>query len=221
MLSWAGALEIGLDRLVLLVELRQIWNDVLDNIGVWQWVDLGLLLGIGWNTACFFVSPDCPSTPKASACAGIRLLSPKILTQASKSVDSVNIHGARSANAFSAGSAESKSWVDLVLNANERIQHHRSGLVEIQGICLHLWLLRWSVWVPSVDVEGLGLCVFAWCWLGDGAGLGGWGDLGGRCGRIVRSNAGGSFLSATRNGGESASSRGWAESGARRSQEAR
>ena len=96
----------------------------------------------------------------------------EILTQAGESVDSVNVHGARSANALSAGAAESKSWVDLVLDANERIQHHRSGLVQVQGVCLHPWLLGWSVWVPSVDVEGLGLSILGWCWLGDGAGLG-------------------------------------------------
>ena len=64
MLSWGLALEIWLDGFVLLVELGQIWNDVLDDVGVWQWVNLGLVLGINWNTACFFVSSclDCPST---------------------------------------------------------------------------------------------------------------------------------------------------------------
>ena len=63
-LSRGVALEIWLDGLVLLVELGQIWDDVLDDVGVWQWVDLGLVLGINWNTACFFVSscPECPST---------------------------------------------------------------------------------------------------------------------------------------------------------------
>lgn len=61
MLSWGVALEIWLNGLVLLVELGQIWYDILDDVGVWQWVDLGLVLGIDWNTACFFVSscPDC------------------------------------------------------------------------------------------------------------------------------------------------------------------
>lgn len=57
MLSWSGSLEVWLDGLVLLVELGQIWYDVLDNVGVWKWVDLGLLLGVDWNTACDVVSP--------------------------------------------------------------------------------------------------------------------------------------------------------------------
>lgn len=146
---------------------------------------------------------------------------PEILTQASKSIDTVNVHGAGSANTLTARAAESESWVDLVLNANERIQHHRSGLVEIKGVCLHLWLLRWSVWVPSVDVEGLGLSILGWCWLGDGAGLGSWGDLGGRGGRIVGANGTGSLLLGAGDRGERADGRGWAESRARRSQEAR
>lgn len=59
-LSWSVTLEIWLDRLVLLVKLGQVWNDVLDDVGVWQWVDLGLLLGIDWNTACSFVSSHLP-----------------------------------------------------------------------------------------------------------------------------------------------------------------
>lgn len=145
----------------------------------------------------------------------------EILTQASKSVDTVDVHGARSANTLSAGAAESEGWVDLVLDANERIQHHRSGLVEIQGVCLHLWLLGWSVWVPSVDVEGLGLSILRWCWLGDGAGLRLWGDLGGRGGNVVGSNAAGGLLLGARNRGEGADRGGWAEGRARCSQEAR
>lgn len=86
---------------------------------------------------------------------------------------------------------------------------------------MHLWLLGWSIWVPSVNVEGLDLGVFAWCWLGDGAGLRSWGDLGGRGGRIVGSDGGRGLLLTARDRGKGADHRGWAESRARRSQEAR
>jgi len=55
-LSWGSALEVWLDGLVLLVELSQIWDNVLDDVGVWKWVDLGLLLGVDWNTAYSVVS---------------------------------------------------------------------------------------------------------------------------------------------------------------------
>lgn len=98
------------------------------------------------------------------------------LTQASESVNTVDVHGARTANTLSARSAESEGWVNLVLDANERIQHHRSGFVQVQSVCLHAWLLGWGVWVPSVDVEGLDLCLLAWSWLWSGASLGLWGD---------------------------------------------
>ena len=51
---WAGgvALQIWLDRLVLLVEQGKIRNKILDDVGVRQWVDARLLSGIGRNTAC-------------------------------------------------------------------------------------------------------------------------------------------------------------------------
>lgn len=36
---WGITLEVGLDRLVLFVEVGQIWNEILDNIGVRKRVD--------------------------------------------------------------------------------------------------------------------------------------------------------------------------------------
>lgn len=44
-------LEIRLDRLVLLVELGHIGDQILDDVCVWQRVDTGLLSGIGGDTA--------------------------------------------------------------------------------------------------------------------------------------------------------------------------
>lgn len=45
-------LKVWLDGLVLFVELSEIGDDVLYDVGVWEGVDLGLLLGVGWNAAC-------------------------------------------------------------------------------------------------------------------------------------------------------------------------
>lgn len=45
------ALQIWLDGLVLLVEEGQIWDQILDDVGVRQWVDTGLLGTVGRNTA--------------------------------------------------------------------------------------------------------------------------------------------------------------------------
>ncbi len=49
---WGRVLEVGLDGFVLLVEMGEIRNDVLDDVGVGKRVDLSLLLGVGWNAAC-------------------------------------------------------------------------------------------------------------------------------------------------------------------------
>ena len=45
-------LEIGLDGFVLLVELREIRNDVLYNVGVGERVDFGFGFGVGWDATC-------------------------------------------------------------------------------------------------------------------------------------------------------------------------
>lgn len=117
-------LQVRLDGLVLLVEVGQIGDQVLDDIGVRQRVDTRLLLGVGGNTA-----------------------------QASQSVDSINVHGAATADTLSATSPESQGGVDLVLDSDERIQHHRAGLVQIQAVGLHLGLLGGLVGVPAIDME--------------------------------------------------------------------
>jgi len=81
-----------------------------------------------------------------------------LLTQAGQGVDAVNVHRAGSADTLSATSAECEGRVDLVLDADEGIEHHGSGLVQVQGVGLHPWLLGRLIWVPSVDVESLDLC---------------------------------------------------------------
>lgn len=50
---WWGvaALKVWLDGLVLLVELRQIRDQVLDDVGVGKRVDAGFLGGLGRNAA--------------------------------------------------------------------------------------------------------------------------------------------------------------------------
>lgn len=58
-----ASLQVRLDRLVLLVELCQIRYDILDNIGVWKWVDLGLFLRVRWNSACPTKFVSHPLTP--------------------------------------------------------------------------------------------------------------------------------------------------------------
>jgi len=44
-------LQVRLDRLVLLVKVRQVWYQVLDDVHMRQWVDLAVLRGISINPA--------------------------------------------------------------------------------------------------------------------------------------------------------------------------
>lgn len=84
------------------------------------------------------------------------------LTQAGKSINTINVHCTTSTDTLTTTSAESQSWVNLVLDSDQRIQHHRSSLVQIQSIALHAWLVCWFIWIPSVDVEGLDQGVRTW-----------------------------------------------------------
>jgi hypothetical protein len=47
----SGVLKVWLYGLVLLVELGEVGNDVLDDVGMWERVDLRFLLSVGWNAA--------------------------------------------------------------------------------------------------------------------------------------------------------------------------
>jgi hypothetical protein len=51
-LGYGVALEVGLDGLVLLVELGQVGHEVLDDVGVRKRVDARLLLGLSGDAAC-------------------------------------------------------------------------------------------------------------------------------------------------------------------------
>lgn len=118
-------LQVGLDGLVLLVEVRQVGHEVLDDVGVRQGVDLHLL-GVGRYSA-----------------------------QAGEGVGAVDVHGAGAADALAAGAAEGEGRVDLVLDAHEGVEDHGARLVEVEGVRLHPGLLGGLVGVPSVDLERL------------------------------------------------------------------
>jgi hypothetical protein len=79
------------------------------------------------------------------------------LTKTSQCVDTINVHRTTSANTLTATPSECQSRVHLVLDPDQCIQHHGSSLVQIERVRLHLGLRCWLIWVPSVNVEGLGL----------------------------------------------------------------
>lgn len=125
-------LQIRLDRLVLLVEERQIRNEILDDIGVRQGVYLHLGVVLSWDTA-----------------------------QAREGVGAVDVHRAASANTLAARPAEGQGRVDLVLDADQGVENHRTGLVQVEGVRLHLGLLCRVLGVPPVDLEVLHLGLVA------------------------------------------------------------
>ena len=130
------SLQVWLNRSVLLVELRHIRHEILNHVRVWQWVNPALLCGLRWDSA-----------------------------QARERVDTIDVHSARPADTLSTRPSERQGRIDLVLNANERIQHHRTGLVQVERIRLHSRLRRGLIRIPAVDVECLDLCIFGGRWL--------------------------------------------------------
>lgn len=103
-----GALEVGLDGAVLLVEEGHVRDKVLDDVHVWEWVNARFLGGVGGNAAC-------------------KLLALYFLfnffehTQAGQCVDTIDVHGAATTNTLTAASSESQSWVDLILDPDQSI----------------------------------------------------------------------------------------------------
>jgi len=81
--------------------------------------------------------------------------------ETSQRVDAVDIHSATSADTLAATSSESQGRINLILDSDQGIQHHGTGLVKVEGVCLHLRLRGWLIWIPSIDVESLGLRIFA------------------------------------------------------------
>jgi hypothetical protein len=78
-------------------------------------------------------------------------------TQTRQGINSINIHRTAPTNPLPTTSPKCECRINLILNPNQRIQHHRSRLIQIQSIGLHPRLGGWLVGVPAVDVEGFDL----------------------------------------------------------------
>ena len=128
---WCVALKVWFNGAILLVEEGEIWNEVLDDVGMRQWVNSTLLASVGGNSA-----------------------------QACKSVDTIDIHRTRPTNALSARPSERQCGIDLVLDANQSVQHHWARLVQVEGVRLHLRLRGRLIRVPPVDMKGLDSGIF-------------------------------------------------------------
>merc|ERR1740123_2167830 len=99
-------LQPRLNGLVLVVEICEVWNQVLHNIGVWQRLDFN----------------------------GLRTrLNVK---KTSKAIFAIDIHGTRSANSFTARTPESECRINLIFDLDESIQDHGAALLQIYGVLL-------------------------------------------------------------------------------------
>ena len=77
----------------------------------------------------------------------------KLLPDASEGVDAADVHGARSADAFPAGPPECDGGVHLVLDLDERVQHHGTTGVQVDIELLHARLVARLIGIESVDEE--------------------------------------------------------------------
>lgn len=107
----SSSLEVWLDAAVLLVELGHVGNEVFDDVHVGQRVNVASA-GITVNTA-----------------------------ETGERVDTVNVHGAATADTLTAGATEGQRRVDLVLDLKKGVQNHGARLVQIDIVGLHLGLL--------------------------------------------------------------------------------
>ena len=92
-------------------------------------------------------------------------------TKTGECVYSINVHGAATTDTFSTTPPKCQGGINLVLDSDQGIQHHGTGLVQVQGVALHARLGRWFIRVPAVDVEGLDLGILSCGGICDGRGL--------------------------------------------------
>ena len=80
-------------------------------------------------------------------------------------VDPADVHRARAADAFAAGTAEGQGRVDLVFDFDQRVQDHRAAIVHVDEIGIDRWVFA-IIRVPAVNLE-LAHILSAF-WLGPG-----------------------------------------------------
>jgi len=119
-------LQVRFNALVLLVKVCQIRHQILDNVHVGERVDLGGLAGVAVDSA--------------KACQG---------------VGTFNVHGARTANTFTARPTEGQGRIHLVFDLDESVQHHWATGIQVNLVFLERWLFCRLIWVPAVDLKGL------------------------------------------------------------------
>mmetsp|Transcript_643 Transcript_643/g.1682 ORF Transcript_643/g.1682 Transcript_643/m.1682 type:complete len:244 (+) Transcript_643:671-1402(+) len=112
------------NRFVLRVKIGHVGNQILDDVHVRQWIDVHF---------------------SGDVINGL---------QARKRVLAIDIHRTGSANSFATRAPKRKRRVLLVLDLDQRVQHHRPRLVQIQVILSQLWFVP-AFRVPAIDHKSL------------------------------------------------------------------
>jgi len=71
---------------------------------------------------------------------------------AGQCVAAVDVHGAGTADAFAAGTAEGQGRVDFVLDLDQRIQHHRAALIKVDFVGVDA-RIGGIIRIPAVNLE--------------------------------------------------------------------
>lgn len=69
-------------------------------------------------------------------------------------ITSTNVHRAAATNSLPTTSSERKCRVDGILDFDQRVKNHRTALVEVESVGLHVRLDLRGFGVPSVYLEG-------------------------------------------------------------------
>jgi len=74
--------------------------------------------------------------------------------EACQRVATINSHRAWTTDALATRTAKCQRWIDLVLDLNECIENHRTTIIEINVVGLHVWLISWLVWILQNQSSG-------------------------------------------------------------------
>ena len=73
---------------------------------------------------------------------------------AGEAVLAIDIHRARPANPLAARASEGQCRVDLILDLDDRVEHHRPAFVEVDGVMVVTWICA-AVGIVAIDFERL------------------------------------------------------------------
>lgn len=109
---------------ILFVKVAHIGHQILNDIHVGKWINLGRHLGIVVN-----------------------------VREACQRVVAIDIHGARSTNAFPAGPAKGQCRILFVFDFEECVQDHRTAVGQIDGIRRQVGPLIGLFGIPTVHLK--------------------------------------------------------------------